>query len=151
MKHPLFVAISAGLLWLLVAGVAYEARAAQSPLVVRVTTDRHVYRLRRRVLIILTETNTSDHEVWVAFGCQILHGFITHDGERVWTFHDYTLCATGEEMLQAGASRTLGLFWNGRPNPGVELEPGVYVVHAGGDGVTGTAKIGLRRRRGATS
>jgi len=58
MKHPLFVAISAGLLWLLVAGVAYEARAAQSPLVVRVTTDRHVYRLRRRVLIILTETNT---------------------------------------------------------------------------------------------
>src|SRR2546426_4869423 len=151
MKQPLLLAISAGLLWLLASGVAYDAQAAQSPLFVRVTTNRHVYRLRRRVLIILTETNTSDHEVWVAFGCQILHGFITHDGERVWTFHDYTLCATGEEMLQAGASRTLGLFWNGRPNPGVELEPGVYVVHAGGDGVTGTAKIGLRRRRGATS
>src|SRR5437870_890590 len=125
--------------------------AAQSPLVVRVTTDRHVYRLRRPVRITLTETNTSDHEVAVAIGCQILHGSITRDGETVWTFHDYTLCATGEEMLQAGASRTLGLFWNGRPNPGVELEPGVYVVHAGGDGVTGTAKIGLRRRRGATS
>ena len=145
MKHPLFVAISAGLLWLLVAGVAFEARAAQSPLVVRVTTDRHVY-WRRSVLITLTETNTSDHEVWVAFGCQILHGFITHDGERVWTFHDYTLCATGEEMLQAGASRMLGMFWNGRPNPGVQLDPGVYVVHAGVDGVTGAAKIRLRRR-----
>jgi len=130
MKHPLFVAIGAGLLWLVASGVAYDAQAAQSPLVVRVTTDREVYRLRHPVRITLTETNTSDHEVWVAFGCQILHGFITHDGERVWTFHDYTLCATGEEMLQAGASRTLGLFWKGRPNPGVELEPGVYVVHA---------------------
>ena len=124
--------------------------AAQSPLVVRVTTDRHVYRLRRPVLMIVTETNTSDHEVWVAFGCQILHGFITHDGERVWTFRDFRLCATGEGMLQSGASRTLGLFWNGRPNPGVELEPGVYLVHAGGDGVTGTAKIRLRRRRAPT-
>ena len=36
----------------------------------------------------------------VAIGCQILHGSITRDGETVWTFHDYTLCATGEEMLQ---------------------------------------------------
>ena len=151
MKHPLFLAIGAGLLWLLLPGVGYEARAAQSPLVVRVTTDRHVYRLRRAVRITLTETNTSDHEVWVAFGCQILHGFITHDGERVWTFHDYTLCATGEEMLRAGTSRTLGLFWNGRPNPGVELEPGVYVVHAGVDGMTGTATIRLRRRWHPTS
>jgi len=118
---------------------------------VRVTTDRHVYRLRRPVRITLTETNTSDHEVAVAIGCQILHGSITRDGETVWTFHDYTLCATGEEMLQAGTSGTLGLFWNGRPNPGVELEPGVYVVHAGGDGVTGTATIRLRRRRHRTS
>src|SRR6266446_3472321 len=146
MKHPLFAAISVGLFWLLLSGVGYEAYAAQSPLVVRITTDRHVYRLRRAVRITLTETNTSDQEVWVAFGCRILHGFITHDGERVWTFHDYTLCATGEEMLRAGASRTLGLFWNGRPNPGVELEPGVYVVHAGVDGMTGTATIRLRRR-----
>src|SRR5437867_2472546 len=53
--------------------MAYEARAAQSPLIIRVTTDRHVYRLQRQVLIILTETNTSDHEVWIAFSCQILH------------------------------------------------------------------------------
>ncbi len=95
-------------LWLLVSGVAYDAQAAQSPLVVRVTTDRHVYRLRRPVRITLTETNTSDHEIPVAIGCQILHGFITHDAETVWTFHDYTLCATGEEMPQAGTSRTLG-------------------------------------------
>ena len=89
----------------------------------RVTKDREVYRLRHPVRITLTETNTSDHEVWVAFGCQILHGFITHDGEKVWTFHDYTLCATGEEMLQAGASRTLGLFWKGRPTPASSLSP----------------------------
>ena len=146
MKHPLFAAISVGFFWLLLSGVGYEAYAAQSPLVVRVTTDRPVYRLRRPVRIILTETNTSDHEVPVAIGCQILHGFITHDGERVWTFRNFRLCATGEGMLQSGASRTLGLFWNGRPNPGVQLEPGVYVVHAGVDGVTGTATIRLRRR-----
>jgi hypothetical protein len=40
MKHPLFVAINAGLLWLVVSGVAHDAPAAQWPLVVRVTTDR---------------------------------------------------------------------------------------------------------------
>src|SRR5437879_2859782 len=101
--------------------------------------------------MIVTETNTSDHEVLVAFGCQILHGFITHDGERVWTFHDYTLCATGAEMLQAGTSRALELFWSGRPDRGVQLDPGVYVVHAGVDGVTGTATIRLRRRRHPSS
>jgi hypothetical protein len=39
MKHPLFVAISTGLLWLLVAGVAHDARAAEAPLVVRVTSE----------------------------------------------------------------------------------------------------------------
>ena len=151
MKHPLFVAISVGLLWLLVSGGAYDTHAAQSPLVVRVTTDRQVYRLRRLVRITLTETNTSDHDEPVAIGCQILHGSVTHDGETVWTFRDFRLrrCATGEGMLQSGASRTFGLFWNGRPNPGVPLEPGVYVVHAGVDGVTGTATIRLRRRRHA--
>ena len=142
MKHPLFCGTSLVLL----PGVGYEARAAQLPLVVRVTTDRHVYRLRRPVRITLTETHTSDHEVAVAIGCQILHGSIMRDGETVWTFHDYPLCATGEEMLQAGASRMLGMFWNGRPNLGVQLEPAVYVVHAGVDGVTGTASIRLRRR-----
>ena len=150
MKHPLLVAISAGLLWLLVSCVAYDAHAAQSPLVVRVTTDRQVYRLRRPVRITLTETNTSDHDEAVAIGCQILDGSVTHDGGTVWTFHDSRLCATGEGMLQAGASRTLGLFWNGRPNPGARLEPGVYVVHAGVDGVIGTAIIRLRRRRAPT-
>lgn len=151
MKHPLFVAVSAGLLWLMASGVAYDARAAESPLVVRVTTDRPVYRLRRAVRIAITETNTSDHEVPVAIGCQILHGFITHDGERVWTFRDLRLCATGEGMLPAGASRTLGLFWNGRPDPGARLEPGLYVVHAGVDGVTDTATIRLRKRRHAAA
>src|SRR5437773_8753430 len=123
MKHPIFVAMSAGLLWLLVSGVGYEAYAAQSLLVVRVTTHRPVYRLRRPVRITLTETNTSDHEVAVAIGCQILHSSITRDGETVWTFHDYR----------------------------VQLEPGIYVVHAGVDGVTGTATIRLRRRRASTS
>ena len=98
----------------------------------------------------LTETNTGDHDEAVAIGCQILHAFITHDGERVWTFHDFRLCATGEGKLLAGASRTLGLFWNGRSNSGVQLEPGIYVVHAGVDGVTGTARIRLRRRRHPT-
>ena len=37
------------------------------------------------------------------------------------------------------------------PRAGEVLEPGLYVVHAGVDGVTGTATIRLRRRRGATS
>ncbi len=151
MKPPLFLAISAGLLWLLASGVAYDAQAAQSPLVARVTTDRPVYRLRRPVRITLTETNTSDHDEPVAIGCQILHGLITHDSETAWTFRDFRLCLTRQGMLQAGASRTFGMFWNGRPNPGVQLEPGVYVVHAGVDGVMGTAIIRLQTRRGSGS
>ena len=89
MKRPLSVAIGMGLLGLLVSGVAYDAHGTPSPLVVRVATNRQVYRLGRSIRITLTETNTSDHEVPVATGCQILHGFITHDSETVWTFHDY--------------------------------------------------------------
>jgi hypothetical protein len=150
MRHSPFAAVGVGVLLLLVSGVAYEAQAAQLSLVVRVTTDRHVYRVRRLVRITLAETNTSDHDEPVAIGCQILHGSVTHDGTTVWTFHDYRLCATGEGMLKPGASRTLGLFWNGRPNPGGSLESGVYVVHAGIDGVTGSATIRLRRRRDQT-
>ena len=146
----LLVTISAGLLLLMVSAVGYTAPAAQSPLAVRVITDRPVYRLRRPVRITLTEANSSDHDEPVAIGCQILDGSVTHDGETVWTFRDFRLCATGEGMLQAGASRTLGLFWSGRPNPGVQLEPGFYVVHAGVDGVSGTATIQLRRRRART-
>src|SRR5437870_9600044 len=105
MKHPLFAAISVGFFWLLLSGVGYEAYAAQSPLVVRVTTYRPVYRLRRPVRITLTETNTSDHEVPVAIGCQILHGFITHDAETVWTFRDARLCATGEGLAPRARHR----------------------------------------------
>ena len=146
MRRPLSVAIGMGLLGLLASGVAYDAHGTPSPLVVRVATNRQVYRLGRSIRITLTETNTSDHEVPVATGCQILHGFITHDSETVWTFRDLRLCVTGQGMLQAGASRTFGMFWNGRPNPGVQLEPGIYVVHAGVDGVTSTATIRLRRR-----
>jgi len=37
----------------------------------------------------------------------------------------------GRLKIRTGTSRRFDLFWNGRPNPGVELEPGVYVVHAG--------------------
>ena len=147
MKPSPLVAIGAGLLLLLVSAVGFTAQAAQSLLVVRVTTDRHVYRLGRPVRITLTETNTSDHAEPIAIGCQILNGSVTRDGETVWRFRDFRLCATGQGMLQAGASRTLGMFWNGRPNPGFELEPGVYVVHGGVDGEKGGATIRLRRRR----
>jgi hypothetical protein len=150
LKPLSLVAVVVGLISLLIHGVTYDAHAAQSPLVVRVTTDRAVYRLRRPVRITLTETNTSDHDEPVAIGCQILHGSITHDGATVWTFRDFRLCLTGQGMLQAGASRTFGMFWNGRANPGIELEPGVYVVQAGVDGVTGSATIRLRRRRHPT-
>jgi hypothetical protein len=149
-RHLLLVANGVGLLRLLAAGVAYEACAAESPLVVRVTTDRPVYRLHRPVRITLTETNTSDRAQRITFGCKILHGSVTHGSETVWTFRDLRLCLTGQGMLQAGASRTFRLFWNGRPNTGVQLERGVYAVHAGVDGVTGSSTIRLRRRRHQT-
>ena len=120
------------------------ADVTPSLLVVRVTTDRQVYRLRRPVHITITETNTGDHEVQVSTGCQILHGSLTRDGETVWTFRDFRLCLTGERPLPAGASRRLGMFWSGRPDSGFSLAPGIYVVHAGIDGVSDSATIRLR-------
>jgi hypothetical protein len=61
-------------------------------------------------------------------------------------------------MDRGGAMPMLGMFWNGRPNPGVQLEPGIHVVQAGVDGVTGhredsaaeTARRDLVGRRSAT-
>lgn len=131
------------------AAFAFGQPVEQSPLVVKVTTDRKIYRLRRFVRITLTETNSGGHGVEVFTGCQILHASAaTRDGTVVWTFRDFRLCLTGRGILRGGASRTFHLTWDMRRTPpGVQIERGLYTITAGVDGVSDATTIRLRRRR----
>jgi hypothetical protein len=123
-----------------------QSRMGWPALVVDVTTDRTVYRLRQPVHVTLTETNTGDQPETVSTGCRILSASVTRDETLVWTFHDRSLCATGRDTLAPGASRAFMLVWSGRPDRAGTLAPGVHVFHAGVDGVSGSARIRLRRR-----
>ena len=131
------------------AGLAVGQPSEPSPLVVKTTTDKEVHRVGRLVPIMLTETNTSDHGVEVATGCQILRAYATaQDGTVVWVFRDLRLCLTGQGTLPAGTSRTFGLTWNTkRSAPVVQVSPGVYTITAGVDGVSDSTVVRLRRRR----
>jgi hypothetical protein len=115
------------------------------PLVVRVTTDRASYGLKQSVTITLTETNTSGQPVPVLTGCQILSASAGGPLGPVWRYRDLRLCPTGQGMLAAGQSRQFTIVWNGLANlPGGRLVRGWYVIHAGADGVSGTAIVRIR-------
>ena len=131
------------------ATLAVGQPGAPSPLVVDVTTGRASYRLRRPVHITLTETNTSDQDVPVSVGCQILHAYAhAEDGTVVWVFRDFRLCLTARGILPAGASRTFDLTWDTTSHErGVRVRPGRYTITAGVDGVSDSTDVRLRRRR----
>jgi hypothetical protein len=130
------------------------AQSSESPLVVKVTTERRVYRSGRAVHIMLTETNTSNQPVEIVTGCQILHARVTApDGAVAWEFYDWRLCATVLGKLAAGATRTLELTWHGGVSLGgdflapIPAPPGRYRITAGVDGVEDSTVVRLRRRR----
>jgi hypothetical protein len=153
-EHRLHLSVRLAALALVVLRVGIAAaQSGESPLVVKVTTERRVYRAGRMIRITLTETNTSDHPVQVLTGCQILHGRVTaEDGSTVAVCRDQRLCVTMTGTLAAGARRTLEFAWEGRVYRGdlaapTLAPPGRYTITAGVDGVEGSTVVRVRRRR----
>jgi len=113
-------------------------------LTVRVTTDQFSYRVGSPVRITLTETNTTNHDVQVLSGGQVLRASVTGPRGPVWTYRDLRMIPTRIGVLHPGESRQLTVVWNGRPNvPGAAVVPGTYTVFAGVDGVFARASFGI--------
>ena len=154
MAHPVKCSVVALALLVLRVGLV-AAQSSESPLVVKVTTERRVYRSGRNIDITLTERNTSDRPTQVTTGCKILHAQVrAPDGAVVWTFYDPRLCATFYgSTLAAGATRTLELYWDGGVYLGGDLAapipapPGRYTITVGVDGVEDSTVVRVRRRR----
>lgn len=128
---------------LLVLGLA--APSGAQPLVVTVTTRRHVYRVSQPVHFTLTETNTSEHTVQVAGGCRFYGASVSRDGVIVWVFRSPLMCATGRVPLRAGRTRRLHFYWTGRASePGQEVTPGQYRITAGVDGLSASTPVRIR-------
>ena len=112
-------------------------------LAVSLTTDHSVYHRGQPVVITLTETNISSHDLTVLG--PIINGrfSITHNGAPVWISNKgpLPLFPIAPEILKPGQSITLQAVWDGRSNVGPPTEPtGVFVVHSAliPDGPTAT-------------
>jgi hypothetical protein len=102
-------------------------------LAVSLTTDHSVYHRGQPVVITLTETNISSHDLTVLG--PIFNGrfTITHNGAPVWISNKgpVPLFPIAPEILKPGQSITLQAVWDGRSNVGPPTEPtGVFVVHS---------------------
>lgn len=116
------------------------------PLAVGVTTNRALYRRGRPVVVSLTETNTTDHDVPVLTGGHVLSASASGPGGPVWQFRDRRALPTGFGVLHAHQSRHIQFVWTGRPDlPRARIVPGVYLIQAGLDGVSGTAAVPITR------
>ena len=88
-------------------------------LVVKLSTDHQVYRQGQPVVITLTETNTSQHDITVESGPSLGGFFVTHNGRGVWASNAgvqpmFILMRT----LEPGQSITQSATWNGQSNFG---------------------------------
>jgi len=88
-------------------------------LVVKLSTDHQVYRQGQPVVITLTETNTSQHDITVESGPSVGGFFVTHNGHRVWASNTgvqpmFILIRT----IAPGQSITQSATWNGQSNIG---------------------------------
>ncbi len=98
-------------------------------LVVKLSTDHQVYRRGQPVVITLTETNTSQHDITVTSGPSVDGFFVTHDGRKVWASNAglqpmFILVRT----LAPGQSITQSATWNGQSNIGPSSTPTVHLV-----------------------
>jgi hypothetical protein len=115
-----------------VAPVAPIVAAADQGLVVKLTTDHAVYHLGQPVVMTLTETNTSQHNITIELGPSRDGFFVTLNGNEVWASNtgpqpQYILV----ETLKPGESVKLSATWNGRSNIGPASTPtGTLVVHS---------------------
>ncbi len=98
-------------------------------LVVKLSTDHQVYRRGQPVVITLTETNTSQHDITVDSGPSIDGFFVTHNGRKVWASNAgvqpmFILVRT----LAPGQSITQSATWNGQSNIGPSSTPTGHLV-----------------------
>jgi hypothetical protein len=86
---------------------------------VTLTTDHRVYRPGQPIVITLTETNSSQHEVNVVEGPST-SGFVsTRNRRRVWASNaGIQPMFVTSQSLQPGQSITLSATWNGLSNLG---------------------------------
>ena len=103
----------------------------EGDLAVSLTTDHSLYQGGQPVVITLTETNISSHDVQVVSGPSIDGFSITHNGAPVWVSNKGPVpLYLSVETLKPGQSFTLQVVWDGRSNVGPRTEPtGVFVVH----------------------
>ncbi len=128
---------------LLVLGLATQSLA--QPLVVKVTTRKHVYRVGQPVPLTISERNVSTHAVEVTSGCQFFDATISRDGVAIAVFRSHLMCLTTRMPLPTGRTRHIRLRWNGRATePGAEIVPGEYVITAGVDQLLASTTIRLR-------
>jgi hypothetical protein len=128
-----------------VPGAPIIASAVQG-LVVKLTTDHTVYHLGQPVLMTLTETNTSKHDINIGLGPSVDGFFVTWNGHEVWASNtgpqpQFILLKT----LKPGESVTLSATWNGHSNIGPASTPtGTLVVHSQ---VAGAAPVTIEIRK----
>ncbi len=102
---------------------------ASQGLVVRLSTDRHVYHRGEPVIMTLTETNTSQQAVAVPSGPSLGGFFVARGSRALWA------SKTGMQpmfvqlqTLQPGESITHSATWNGQSNLGRDGAPAGRLV-----------------------
>lgn len=116
-------------------------------LVVKLSTDHQVYRRGQPVVITLTETNASQHDITVDSGPSLGGFFVTHNGRRVWASNAgiqpmFVLVRT----LSTGQSITQSATWNGHSNIGpARTVTGRFVIGSQIEGIQ-PVSIQIRRR-----
>lgn len=115
-------------------------------LVVKLSTDHQVYRRGQPVVITLTETNTSQHDISVESGPSLGGFFVTHNGRRVWASNTgiqplFVLIRT----LEPGESITQSATWNGQSNIGPSWTPTGHLVV--GSQVEGAQPVNIQIRQ----
>ncbi len=115
-------------------------------LVMKLSTDHQVYHRGQPVVITLTETNTSQHEITVGSGPSLGGFFVTHNGRKVWASNAeiqpmFVLLKT----LEPGQSLTQSAIWNGQSNIGPAWTVSGHLVI--GSQIEGVQPVNIQVRR----
>ena len=86
---------------------------------VKLTTNQRVYRLGQPIVVTLTETNTSQHDINVFVGPSSNGCFATRNGRRVWSSNPgIQPMFLVSQTVKPGESITQTATWNGHSNIG---------------------------------
>jgi hypothetical protein len=108
-----------------------EGRTLLSDLAISLTTDKRVYDEGQAVHMTLTETNVSNHDVFVVYGPSNDGFNVVHNRIEVWRNYEGPLpLFLILRRLRPHESLTLQATWNGAQNEGPHTSPtGTFVLH----------------------